>query len=223
MIRKVLNRVSSSEQGPGPVGSAATLTLTMNYKLRVGGTSPSTSLSPSISPSSINSLFKGCYISYSVLKVLVISCPLISAVRWRGWAEVNKQVNTKLLIMIGLETKLCIALLPPLTQLWQDNWIPTWKWFECFLQLLRPPLFDWAGLQTPPEERGGRLQQGGGVGHLVWHLYTWRGDLVVSAQHRDLYHLYPEWSCSPPSPSGNWNFCCPSSPVILFCPPSITY
>ena len=113
-------------------------------------------------------------ISYSVLKVLVISCPLISAVRWRSWAEVNKQVNTKLLIMIGLETKLCIALLPPLTQLWQDNWIPTWKWFECFLQLLGSSLFDWAGLQTPPEERGGRLEQWGRVGDLVRHLYTQR-------------------------------------------------
>ena len=107
-----------------------------------------------------------------------------------------------------------------LTPLWQDNWFQTWKWFESFLQLLRSSLFDWAGLQTPPEERGGRLQQWGRVGDLVRHLYTFQRELVSSLQttqytESDLSH--PELSCSPPSPSDYWNFCPFSSvpPVLL--------
>ena len=101
--------------------------------------------------------------------------------------------------------------------LWQDNWFETWKWFESFLQLHRPSLFDWAGLQTPPEERGGGLEQWGRVGYLVWHLYTFNRQLVSSQQMSDDKYLsapYPELSCSPPSPSDYWNFC-PFSSVLL--------
>ena len=83
--------------------------------------------------------------------------------------------------MIGSDRGYQTLSRPPL--LWQDNWFQTWKWFESFLQLHRPSLFDWAGLQTPPEERGGGLEQWGRVGYLVWHLYTFHRQLVSSKKN----------------------------------------